>query len=257
VWRPRASARDTLALGTPQVIGGLDLPMLEAYWYQAWAAAADTPGLLGWLERLPPDGYPARAGLLMAPEADLIRDRALGTRAAAQLAPFTAADPDVRALHVVLATQPGDTIAVLRECRGASGDAAELADRVAGELPDPRAAMDMVFGSQWDAALAAGNDLAARARLPAIRTEALNIAASTKEWNELVNSPPGSQDPGAVRRAKVRILDELQVWVTRLRDYLTALGGLPKIEAGGDLADGLTGLTDDWSAEISRLRQFV
>lgn len=68
----RAAARDALALGTPQVIGGLDLPMLEAYWYQAWAAAAaaDTPGLLGWLERLPPAGYPARAGLLMARAAD-------------------------------------------------------------------------------------------------------------------------------------------------------------------------------------------
>lgn len=77
----------------------------------------------------------------------------------------------------VLATEPADTIAVLGECLGASGDAAELADRVDGELRDLREAMDIVLGSQWDAALAAGNDLAGRAGLPAIRAEALNIAA--------------------------------------------------------------------------------
>ena len=64
-------------------------------------------------------------------------------------------------------------------CLGASGGAAELADQVAGELGDLRAAMDMVFGFQWEAALAAGTDLADRAgrSLPAAEAEALNIAA--------------------------------------------------------------------------------
>jgi tetratricopeptide (TPR) repeat protein len=550
----RAAARDALALGTPQVIGALGLPMLESCWYQAWAAAAaaDTPGLVGWLERLPPAGYPARAGLLMARAADLIRDRALGARAAVQLAPFTTADPGVRALHAVLAGEPADTIAVLGEYLGPGGNAAALADQVAGELGDLRAAVDMVFGSRWDAALAAGKDLARRAGQPAIRAEALNIAAfcqgklgdlaaalgtlgtaldgapavpaseigllvnasviaaatgspaaipylariagsgadpevrsaacqraidlwmgdaeaqeypgplramvrdalaarqedefhwrllrladladttwlalearlrsanenqagaerywrtwaraktdggqedlsdvaatlgelagrpappawvcaelrafaqqlnegvhvefgaavhlapaiealldagvldldqrlvlaaqagahiaaaaggqdgviapecerrlllevaaeyggrraelagnyvggelarcltvaaravalaaqsewetGTKEWNELVNLPSGSRDPGAVRRAKLRILDALQLWVTRLRDYRAALDGLPRIEAGGDITGALAGLTDEWSAEISRLRQLA
>jgi hypothetical protein len=197
----RAAARDALALGIPQVIGGLGLPVLEACWYQAWAAAAaaDTPGLLGWLERLPPDGYPARVGLVLACAADLIRDRALGARAGAQLAPFTVADPDARALHAALTTESPDMIAVLGEFLPASGgaiasasagasaiaiagasaseSAAEAADQVAGELRDLRAAMDMVFASRPDAALAAGNDLADQAGLPAIRAEALNIAA--------------------------------------------------------------------------------
>lgn len=175
----RAAARDALALATPQVIGGLGLPVLEACWYQAWAAAAlaDTPGLLGWLERLPPVGFPARAGLLMARAADLIGDRALGARAAAQLAPFKDDSPGARALYAVLATQPTDIVAVLHACLGASGGAAELVDQVAGELRDLRATMDMVFTSQWDEALAAGNDLAGRAGLPAIRAEALNITA--------------------------------------------------------------------------------
>jgi hypothetical protein len=175
----RAAARDALALGTPQLIGGLDLPMLEACWYQAWAAtaAADTPGLLGWLERLPPGGYPARVGLLVARAIDLTSDLELGARAAAQLSPFTAADPDARALHTVLTGQPADMLAVLGECLGADGDAAQVADQVAGELRDLRATMDVVFASQWEAALAAGNDLADRAGLPAIRAEALNIAA--------------------------------------------------------------------------------
>jgi hypothetical protein len=183
----RAAARDALALGIPQVIGGLGLPVLEACWYQAWAAAAaaDTPGLLGWLERLPADGYPARVGLVLARAADLIRDRALGARAGAQLAPFTVADPDARALHAALTTESADMIAVLGEflrasggaIGGASESAAEAADKVAGELRDLRAAMDMVFASRPDAALAAGNDLADHAGLPAIRAEALNIAA--------------------------------------------------------------------------------
>ncbi|MGH3192579.1 MAG: hypothetical protein ACRDOL_36090 [Streptosporangiaceae bacterium] len=186
----RAAARDALALGIPQVIGGLGLPAPEACWYQAWAAAAaaDTPGLLGWLERLPTDGYPARTGLLLARAADLIRDRALGSRAGAQLAPFTVADPDARALHAALTTGAADMIAVLGECLGTGGadgggdegaglGAAAVADRVAGDLRDLRAAMDMVFASRWDAAFAAGNDLAGRAALPAIRAEASNIAA--------------------------------------------------------------------------------
>ena len=187
----RAAARDALALGIPQVIGGLGLPVLEACWYQAWAAAAaaDTSGLLGWLERLPLDGYPARVGLVLACAADLIRDRALGARAGAQLAPFTVADPDARALHAALTTESADMIAVLAEFLRASGgsiasagadaseSAAEAADTMAGELHDLRAAMDMVFASRPDAALAAGNDLADRAGLPAIRAEALNIAA--------------------------------------------------------------------------------
>jgi hypothetical protein len=175
----RAAARDALVLGRPQLIGGLDLPVLEACWYRAWAAAAaaDTPGLLGWLERLPPAGYPARVGLLLARATDLVSDLALGARAAAQLAPFTAADPDARALAAVLTTGSADILAVLGECLGAGRLAAEVADQAAGELRDLRAAMDMVFASQWDAALAAGNDLADRAGLPAIRAEALNIAA--------------------------------------------------------------------------------
>lgn len=175
----RAAARDALALGVPQVVGGLGLPALEACWYQAWAAAAagDTPGLLDWLERLPPTGYPARAGLLLARAADLTRDPALGARAAAQLMPFAAADPHARVLHAVLATESADMIAVLGECPEASGDAVELAGQVAGDLRDMRAAMDMVFASQWEAALAAGSELASRAGLPAVRAEALNIAA--------------------------------------------------------------------------------
>ena len=177
----RAAARDALALGTPQLIGGLDLPVHETCWYlaSAAAAAADTPGLLGWLERLPTAGYPARAGLLLARAADLIRDRALGARAA-QLAPFTATDRDVRALHAVLATEPADTadmMAMLGGCVGTAGRAAEPTDQVAGELRDLCAVTDLVFASRWEAALAAGKDLVDRAGLPAIRAEALNIAA--------------------------------------------------------------------------------
>jgi len=175
----RAAARDALVLGSPQLIGGLDLRVLEACWYQAWAAAAaaDTPGLLDWLERLPPAGYPARVSLLLARATDLVSDLALGARAAVQLAPFTAADPDARALAAVLTTGSADILAVLGECLGAGRLAAEVADQAAGELRDLRAAMDMVFASQWDRGLAAGNDLADRAGLPAIRAEALNIAA--------------------------------------------------------------------------------
>ncbi|MGH3226378.1 MAG: hypothetical protein ACRDPY_48170, partial [Streptosporangiaceae bacterium] len=82
--------------------------------------------------------------------------------------------------------------------------------------------------------------------------------ARTKEWNDLVGSPPsGSPDPAAVRREKLRILNGLHSWVTRLQGYRTALGGLPVTESGADVADTLAAMTDEWSAEISRLRQFV
>jgi hypothetical protein len=80
---------------------------------------------------------------------------------------------------------------------------------------------------------------------------------ATKEWNELAGPPSGAPDPAAVRRAKLRILDGLQRWVTRLRGYRGALAGLPLNEAGGDVAGTLSTLIDDWSAEIARLRPFV
>ena len=175
----RAAARDALALGTPQVIGGLDLPMLEAYWYQAWAAAAaaDTPGLLGWLERLPPAGLPG-AGPADGTRRRLIRDHALGARAAAQLAPFTTADPDVRAWHAVLATEPADTIAVLGGLPGRQwgrGRTCRPGSRGTG-----RPARGHGHGLRVPAGGGArgGTDLADRAgRLTRDRAEALNIAA--------------------------------------------------------------------------------
>ena len=80
----------------------------------------------------------------------------------------------------------------------------------------------------------------------------------TKEWNDLVGLPPsGSPDPAAVRREKLRILNGLHSWVTRLHGYRTALGGLPVTESDDDLAGTLAAMTDEWSAELSRLRQFV
>ncbi len=112
----RAAALDALALGSQEVVAALGLSAQETCWYQARAAAAagDTPALLAWLERLPAQGYALRVALLLGRVADLLRDGSLGGRAAAQLAPFAAADLDARALHAALAA-PGtaDTIAPL------------------------------------------------------------------------------------------------------------------------------------------------
>ena len=66
------------------------------------------------------------------------------------------------------------------------------------------------------------------------------------QWSELAGMrPAGSPAPGAVRRAQVQVLDDLELWVTRLRSYRTALGVLPRIEADGDVAATLSGLVDN------------
>jgi hypothetical protein len=100
----RGAALDALALGAHDVLPGLGLTPGEIAWYQARAAASvgDTAAMLGWLERLPAQGYKPRVTLLILRAADLLADPALGTRAAAQLVPF-AADLDARTLHAALA----------------------------------------------------------------------------------------------------------------------------------------------------------
>lgn len=114
--RRRAAAFDALALGAQELLSGLGLTAGELAWYQAWAAASvgDTATMLGWLERLPTQGYGPRVTLLLARAADLLGDGALGARAATQLAPFAAADLDARALYAALA-EPGsaDVVAPL------------------------------------------------------------------------------------------------------------------------------------------------
>jgi hypothetical protein len=106
----RAAALDALSLGSQEVLASLGLSTQETCWYQARASAAagDTPALLAWLEGLPAQGYAHRVGLLLGRVADLLRDGSLGIRAAAQLAPFAAADLDAQALHAALAA-PGTT----------------------------------------------------------------------------------------------------------------------------------------------------
>jgi hypothetical protein len=134
----RAAALDALALGSHEALAGLGLSPQETAWYQARAAAAagDTPALLAWLERLPAQGYALRVRLLLARVADLLRDGSLGIRAAAQLAPFAAADLDARALHAALAS-PGtaDTVTPLvpfaLAVEGADGSLAGWASAIA------------------------------------------------------------------------------------------------------------------------------
>ncbi|WP_300608290.1 hypothetical protein [Trebonia sp.] len=138
----RAAALDALALGGHEMLASLGLPAQETCWYQARAAAAagDTPALLGWLERLPAQGYPLRVRFLLSRVADLLRDGPLGIRAAAQLAPFAAADLDAQALHAALAA-PGtaDPIAPLLPfalaVEGAGGSLAGWASAIADLRP--------------------------------------------------------------------------------------------------------------------------
>jgi hypothetical protein len=101
----RGAALDALALGVHDVLPGLGLTPGETAWYRARTAASagDTAAMLGWLERLPAQGYKPRITLLIMRAADLLADPALGTRAAAQLFPFAAADLDARTLHAALA----------------------------------------------------------------------------------------------------------------------------------------------------------
>lgn len=103
----RAAAIDAVGLGIHEVLSSLGLPESEICWYLArtCAASGDTLALLGWLDRLPGQGYAARVALLLGRTADLLRDNALAARAAAQVAQFTA-DLDARALHAALA-KPG------------------------------------------------------------------------------------------------------------------------------------------------------
>ena len=181
--------------------------------------------------------------------------------AAVHLAPANEALLDAGVLdldqRLVLAAQAGAHIAA--SAAGHDGVIAPEYERrllfeVAAEYGGRRAELAETVRNYVGGELAKCLTVAARTVAVAAQSE---WETGTKEWNELVNLLSGSRDPGAVRRAKLRILDELHLWVTRLPDYRTALGGLPRIEAGGDVADALAGLTDDWSAEISRLRQFV
>ncbi len=104
----RAAALDALTLGAPDLLPALGLTAPELAWYQARAAAGagDTATMLGWLEQLPAQGYALRVPMLLVLSGDLLRDAALGARAAALLAPFASADADARALHAALA-RPG------------------------------------------------------------------------------------------------------------------------------------------------------
>lgn len=108
----RAAALDALELRSPELLASLGLSAQEACWYQAHAAAAagDTRALLGWLERLPAQGYALRVRLLLGRVSDLLQEESLGIRAAAQLVPF-AADLDAQALHAALAA-PGTANAI-------------------------------------------------------------------------------------------------------------------------------------------------
>jgi hypothetical protein len=134
----RAAALDALTLGAPDLLRSLGLTPSEVAWYQARSAAgtADTATTLGWLEQLPAHGYALRVPMLLALSADLLRDASLGARAAAQVAPFAAADLDARALHAALA-RPGTAdvitplvpLAVAAE--GTDGQLAEWAAAIA------------------------------------------------------------------------------------------------------------------------------
>lgn len=133
----RAAAIDAVGLGIHEVLSSLGLPESEICWYlaRACAASGDTSALLGWLDRLPRQGYAARVALLLGRTADLLRDNALAARAAAQVAPFTA-DLDARALHAAL-SQPGtaDVLSPLVPfavaAEGADGSLAEWASAIA------------------------------------------------------------------------------------------------------------------------------
>lgn len=171
----RAAALDALTLGAPDLLPGLDLTATELAWYQARAAAGTgaTDTMLGWLERLPAQGYALRVRLMLARAADLLRDAALGARAAVQLAPFAETDLDARALHAALARAgSADLIAPLvpfaMAVQGTDGRLAEWASaisvtaRPASPFPDglpTAAALDAYLRFRDGAGPAAGADV--------------------------------------------------------------------------------------------------
>ncbi len=108
----RAAALDALALGADDLLPGLGLTATEVAWYQARTAAGrgDAGATLGWLEQLPAHGYEPRVTLLLTLSVALLSDPALAARAASQLAPFTAVNPDAQALHAALAEPDGTDV---------------------------------------------------------------------------------------------------------------------------------------------------
>jgi hypothetical protein len=96
----RAAALDAIALNQSSIVDSLQLSAWEISWYRAWTADAggDVPGLLRWLETLPPTGYTMRINLLVRRASALLADPALAARAAALVLPFAAILPDAWAL---------------------------------------------------------------------------------------------------------------------------------------------------------------
>jgi len=136
----RTAALDALALGVPGQLPGLGLTATELAWYEAWAAAGrgDAAGALDGLERLPERGYEPRVALLLGLAGVLLSEPALGARAAVQLAPFTMASGDARALHAAL-TEQADAVAPLVPFAESAGDAdgrlTAWASLITGEKP--------------------------------------------------------------------------------------------------------------------------
>jgi hypothetical protein len=101
----RAAALDAILLGKGDTVLELGLPAPEAAWYlaRAGAVAGNAAVAIGWLEQLPAQGYALRVPLLLKLATGLLRDPALGARAASLVAPFIATSLDARALYGALA----------------------------------------------------------------------------------------------------------------------------------------------------------
>jgi len=100
----RAAALDWLVLGAPDLVSELELTASELNWYRAWQAmhAADVDAALGYLERLPADGYPARVALLAGSLASIHATPERASRAAALVKTFRRHDLRALALDAVL-----------------------------------------------------------------------------------------------------------------------------------------------------------